>query len=138
LTLEFLRKAIQQAANLADRVQGEVEHLAEELPNSPIAEQPNEGLLVNARGSRTAGRRRLKRLRWWTRLLASCLILNAASPLEVQAQSSSAAPTASAPAQPFNAEQLDALLAPMRSTESDPQLQPGRQRRAQAAMSRSN
>src|ERR1700759_251259 len=50
----------------------------------------------------------------FVRILASCLILNATSPLSVLAQTAPTTPTAvNQPneAQPFNAEQLDALLA---------------------------
>jgi hypothetical protein len=48
---------------------------------------------------------------WFIRLLASGLILNATSPFDVRAQTAPAAIAQPATGQPFNTEQLDALLA---------------------------
>jgi hypothetical protein len=47
------------------------------------------------------------------RVLASSLILNATFPLDALAQATPTAVAQSATTQPFNAEQLDALLAPI-------------------------
>src|SRR3954452_7813675 len=47
----------------------------------------------------------------WLRILASCLILNLSSPFQALAQKAPAAVAQPATAPPFNAEQLDALLA---------------------------
>src|SRR3954447_9802962 len=49
--------------------------------------------------------------RSWLRILASCLVLNLSSPFEALAQKAPATVAQPATAQPFNAEQLDALLA---------------------------